>query len=179
MICMGSKQEISREVAFVQFVFDSKKNDKGFRSRLRNAVNPLRSRQAWFDVAEFCDLTDERKRQIYLLIGSSIALDEAENNGGLSIGRAVFDSWREKTKIEDADLHSPSVQRMKKILACRNSSEVCRILRPLIRLVQSRKVGDLDYASLLKDLNNFDFDPDRVKAKWAKDFFGALSEVRK
>lgn len=172
--------KITREQAFVDYVFDKKTKDKAFRARLRNSQTPLKAQQAWFDVASFCDLMDEKKRTIYLLIGSSIAFDSSEKNGILSIGKAIADCWPEKNSNKnELDLHGPAVLRMKKILACRNALEACIILRPLIRLIQSRKVGDLDYYLLLNDLNNFDFDPDKIKSKWAKAFFGSVTEDKK
>ena len=56
------------------------------------------------------------------------------------------------------------------LLVCRDVPELCRVLRPCLRLIRSRRPGELDYAQLLDDLLRFPFDPDKVKARWVMDF---------
>jgi len=42
----------------------------------------------------------------------------------------------------------------------------------LLTLIASRVTQPLDYLLLLKQLRGFSFDAQRVKARWAQDFYG-------
>ena len=60
---------------------------------------------------------------------------------------------------------------MRRILACQDIEELCRILRPTLTLIQSK--GEvIDYANLLEDLCFFERDTQRKQAKWAQWFYG-------
>ncbi|HGJ5877044.1 MAG TPA: type I-E CRISPR-associated protein Cse2/CasB [Arsenophonus sp.] len=56
------------------------------------------------------------------------------------------------------------------MLACEDTEEACRILRPLLCLVQNRVTQLLDYAALLEDLCWLNMNSSRKKARWAQQF---------
>ena len=59
---------------------------------------------------------------------------------------------------------------MRRLLGCDSVKEACVILRPLLSLIASRGVR-LGYGQLLNELVYFG-DGERIKAKWAVDFYG-------
>ena len=62
--------------------------------------------------------------------------------------------------------------KLRRLLACHDLTEVVRHLRPLLALIQSKKTPPLDYQRLLKQLRQFSFEPQRIKAQWAQEFYG-------
>ena len=52
-----------------------------------------------------------------------------------------------------------------------NGFEACRILRPTLRLIESRVTQPLDYSRLLKQLRSFHYDAERIRAQWAQEFY--------
>jgi CRISPR system Cascade subunit CasB len=63
---------------------------------------------------------------------------------------------------------------LRRLLACDSVPDACRILRPLLSLIESRGISGLDYAGLLNDLLWFSHDDSqtRIKARWAQKFYG-------
>jgi CRISPR system Cascade subunit CasB len=64
-------------------------------------------------------------------------------------------------------------------LACDDLPEVCRILRSLLSLIDSKAKQPLNFIRLLKQLRRFSFDDARiqVKAQWAQEFYGQQRNV--
>lgn len=50
--------------------------------------------------------------------------------------------------------------------------ELCRILRPVLALIDSRVPQPLDYIRLLQQLRRFAWDAQQVKSQWAQEFYG-------
>ncbi|MFB8830506.1 type I-E CRISPR-associated protein Cse2/CasB [Azotobacter sp. CWF10] len=65
---------------------------------------------------------------------------------------------------------------MRRLLACDDIAELCRLLRPLLSLIDSRVAQPLDYPRLLQQLLRFSHDAQPVKARWAQDFYGQVAE---
>lgn len=155
---------------FVKYVFTNKNKDKAFRARLRSALSPNKSYEAWGDISCFVNLNFIHQRQIYILIGSSIALDFSENDGVLSLGVAIAKAWS-----KDGDItKGPSATRMRRLLACRTVDEVCEILQPLLSLLRNRIPGQLSYSKLINQLKYFDSNPQRIKSEWAQEYFSNM-----
>ena len=170
----------SQASLFVNYIFQTKDQDSALRARLRNAFVPLRESQAWFDVANFCDISNEKERKIYLLIGYAIAHDLANVNGVIPIGKAILESWKEKSvRDSSVDINNPGAKRLRKLLACSNVLDLCEKLRPIIRTIQSKGFETINYAELLTDLLIFEHNPNFVKTKWAKNFFDSASGEKK
>ena len=59
-------------------------------------------------------------------------------------------------------------------VACETVAEACRIVRPLLSLIESKSNSSVDYAGLLNDLLWFGHadSQTRIKARWAQSFYG-------
>lgn len=156
----------SRRAAFVNYVFQRCQQDKGFAARLRRGDNPATEYQCWETLAAFgVNLEYVNERQPFALIAAAIARSSQKNNGSLKLGQAVARSFDEGNQSDQARA------RLRRLLACDDIEEVCRILRPQLSLIQSRG-QQMDYASLLEDLYWFDSATLRIKARWAQQFYG-------
>lgn len=159
---------------FVDSVFRRKEEDSSFRSRMRGAGSAVRETAVWGDLAPFCNLENENLRAAYVLIGNSVAFEDKEVNGTQPFGRLLSLAWgnEKDAKLVDDQKQAqhPAAARLRRLLVCRDVPELCRVLRPCLRLIRSRRPGELDYAQLLDDLLRFPFDPDKVKARWVMDF---------
>uniref|UniRef100_A0A3B0LU27 CRISPR-associated protein Cse2 n=1 Tax=Arsenophonus endosymbiont of Trialeurodes vaporariorum TaxID=235567 RepID=A0A3B0LU27_9GAMM len=86
-------------------------------------------------------------------------------NGELKIGQAIACAFKEGNQSEQAKA------RLRLLLACEDTEETCRILRPLLSLIQSRVKQSLDYAALLEDLFWFHENASSKKARWVQQFY--------
>lgn len=165
----------TRADSFVDFVFRKKSEDKGFRADFRHAQSPAQAFRAWQYIVPYADIQHELVRSAYALIGSSICWDDAEANGSCGIGRALRDAWGIAGDPSD-DPASPAVARIRKLAASTDGLELCQTLRPLLAVIRSKGVRNLDYGRLLKDILFFDRDTDSIKARWISDFYGVTPQ---
>lgn len=177
---LQSQEEKQKVHPFVEMVFRRKSEDTAFRARMRAARSTARAPAVWGDLAAFCSLRNGDDRRILILIGSAIAWDRAEENGTLPIGEAIAKAWdlSEASLRSDEWQKSPAAARMRRLLACRTTAEVCMVLQPLLSLIRNREVRGLDYSRLLYNLHEFIRAPEKVKAIWAQDFF-AMPDSKK
>ena len=101
-----------------------------------------------------------------LKIAAAIAKAKTERNGALSLGQGIAASY------EDGRDSTQAKARLRRLLACDDLPELCRILRPLFSLIDSKAARPLDYLRLLKQLQRFSFNGQQVKAQWAQEFYG-------
>lgn len=148
--------------AFVSYVTSKLAWDKSFSAKLKRADNPNTEHFAWDVILPWCHSADESHRKIFGLIGASMARKRVLTDGALSLGFAI-------AKIEKGSENFNSA-RLKKILSCHDSVQLCYYLRPIIRQIESNKLN-LCYEQLLNQLLFFDLYPDRQKKKWAKDCY--------
>lgn len=157
----------TREERFVTSVIQRCQQDKGLAARLRRADNPATEYQSWELLAGYgIDLEDERQRLPFVTVAAAIAKAKIEHNGGLALGRAIaacYDDGRESSQAK---------ARLRRLLACDDLAELCRILRPLFSLIDSKAGRPLDYLRLLRQLRRFGFSAPQVKAQWAQEFYG-------
>lgn len=154
-----------KETRFVDFVFAKIAQDKGVAARLRRADNPSTEYQSWEILAPWVDLENSFERIPYAVIAAAIARSNATRNGTLSLGQALAKSF----EIKNKDVHdSPANARLRRLLAASDSVEVCRIIRPMLQLIDSRVLEPINYARLLSELRYFG---ERSKLRWAQDFY--------
>ncbi len=159
----------SKSLAFVDYIINRCQADKGLRAALKRADNPATEYQSWEVLAGFhINLEYENQRLPYATIGAAIARTKAERNGTAKIGQAVARCY------EDGNSNDQAKAKLRRLLACGSVSETCRVLRPLLRLIEAKGNSSLDYARLLDDLLWFGHDDSqtRIKARWAQDFYG-------
>ncbi|MGV6474768.1 type I-E CRISPR-associated protein Cse2/CasB [Azotobacter vinelandii] len=161
----------SRTERFVSHVIERCQQDKGLAARLRRADNPATEYQSWELLATFSiDLEREEQRLPFASVACAIARAKAESNGSLSLGRAIAACY------EDGRDSDQAKARLRRLLACDDIAELCRLLRPLFSLIDSRAGQPLDYQRLLQQLLRFSRDPQQVKARWAQDFYGQATD---
>jgi len=164
-----SNSQPTWEERFVQSIIQSCKDDKGLAARLRRADNTATEYQSWETLASLgIDLEKDYQRLPFVTVAAAIAKAKAEANGKISLGRALAACY------EDGRENNQAKARLRRLLACDNLTEVCRILRPLFSLINSKSGQMLDYIRLLKQLRRFVFEDARlqVKAQWAQEFYG-------
>ncbi len=165
----------TREERFVNSVIQRCQTDKGFAARLRRADNPATEYQSWdFLVSMGVDLDRDYKRLPFATIAAAIAKSKSTKNGKLRFGKAIAECYPEGGGDQ-------AKGRLRRLLACDDLPELCRILRPLFSLID-RKVGqDLDFSRLLKQICLFSLDDVRqnIKAEWAQEFYRHQTEGNK
>ena len=176
-----------KQTKFVDYIFAQCEQNKGFRARMRRADNPALEYQSWEILSRFnIDLEYEEQRLPYALIAAAIAQDKQEANGDLTIGSAIYracyqdkDSKKNKGTDGKSDENNPAYVRFRRLLGCDNVQEVCQVLRPLLKLIQSRVTQPLNYVALLKNLTWFNYDPQQAKARWATQFYSGKAVADK
>lgn len=150
---------------FVKFIIDLIQKDNGAAAALKRADNPATEYQSWEYLARFIDIDKDYERLPYATIASSLAKAKAEHNGTVRIGEAIARCYDDGKDSEQAQA------KLRRLLACDSVEEVCRVLRPLFSLINSKAGIQLNYADLLNDLYWFNTDSQRAKAKWAQNFY--------
>jgi len=148
---------------------DNNKDEKKYRglaARLRRADNPSTEYQSWEILAAFgIEVDNERHYQPSATLAAAIAKARGiERNGDLGLGHAIAACYPEGSKNDQ------SKARLRRLLACKDLTELCRHLRPLFSLIDSRVEQRLDYLRLLDQLYGFAFDSRRIKLQWVQDF---------
>lgn len=158
--------KIRRSQAFVQFIIALIKQNKGTAAVLRRADNPATEYQSWEYLAAFnIDLEKPWERLPFAIVAAAIAKGKIESNGSIGIGNAIARSY------EDGNQSDQAKAKLRRLLACGSVEEVCRILRPLFSLFESRGVTPINYAGLLEQLLKFHWDSQRIKTQWAQEFY--------
>lgn len=163
-----SSNDQSREQRFVETVIQRCQKDKGMAARLRRADNPATEYQSWELLGHFgVDLEKDYERLPFVTVAAVIAKSKAESNGSLTLGKAILACYENDRDSDQAKA------RLRRLLACDELSEVCRILRPVLTLIDSKVDQPLDYTRLLLQLRFFGFESGhRTKTQWAQEFYG-------
>lgn len=169
-----------KETSFVAWLIARCQDDKGQAARLRRADNPATEYQCWETLATWgVDLEREGQRLPFATVAAAIARAKPPANGNLTLGRAIARCFDEGNQSDQAKI------RLRRLLDCGELAELCRVLRPMLTLIESRVTQPLDYARLLKQLVDFgsaaasgnDTWLQRIKAQWAQDFYGQKAEA--
>ncbi len=172
--------QASREDKFVASVIERCQTDKGLAARLRRADNPATEYQSWELLVGYgVDLERDHERLPFATVAAHIARAKPEANGNLGLGRAIASAY------DDGNQSDQAKARLRRVLACDDLAELCRILRPLLTLISSRVTRPLDHVRLLKQLRKFGFatwkadaqQMQRIKAQWAQEFYGHKAEA--
>jgi len=156
----------SRGQAFVEFVLSRMKDDSAFGAALRRADNPATEYQSWeYLIRGGCDLDKDWERRPFATVAAAIAHAKPGTDGTLGIGKAIAACYP-----EDGNRSDSAKSKLRRLLACDSVKEACAILRPLLNLIASREVR-LGYGQLLNELVYFG-DGEKIKVKWAVDFYG-------
>lgn len=161
-----AESNTNKEQKFVEFVIQRCNQDKGFAARLRRADNPSTEYQSWEILGPWIELDQIWQRLPYATVAAAIARSKTDKNGSLSLGRAMALSYAEKGATSKND---QAQARLRRLLACNDVKEVCRVIRPVLTLIDSKLGQPLDYGKLLSELRYFG---EKSKIRWAQDFYG-------
>jgi CRISPR system Cascade subunit CasB len=155
----------------VASVLQRTQQDKGLAARLRRADNPATEYQSWEFLADWgINLEDEAQRLPFTLVAAAMAKAKAAHNGNLKLGQAMAACYSDGAKSDQAKA------KLRRVLACDDVPELCRILRPVLALIDSRVPQPLDYIRLLQQLHRFAWDAQKIKSQWAQEFYGRTVE---
>lgn len=159
------EKKIGKPETFVKYIMELCLKDKGAAAAIRRADNPATEYQSWEYLARLVDLENPFELSPYITIAAAIARAKPEHDGNNGIGKAIAYCYEEKNESDQAKA------KLRRLLACDTVVEACRILRPLLSLIDSKATIKLDYSRLLRDLDQFRYDSNKVKTKWATDFY--------
>lgn len=168
-------EEVSEDRAtkFVQSMIGLCVSSKSARAALRRSLSLELEDSSWRYLSPWIDLTDTRVRKIYTLIAGMLASEKTVESGSLPLGKVLRLAVKDRVKKEGTNKEPPTDPRFRRLLATNGVEDVLLVLPPIIRLIQSRCPGQLDYASLLRDLEWYG---ERVRVRWAHDFFQVSDE---
>ncbi len=156
----------NKPTAFVDYIIAQCQKSKGFAATLSRADNPNTEYQSWEMLVAFhIDLEKPWQRLPYATIAAAIAKAKVEHNGRMGLGRAIASCYADDNTSDQAKA------KLRRLLACDSIEEICRILRPLLSLINSKGQASLNYASLLDQLAKFNWSGQSIKARWAQDFY--------
>lgn len=170
----------SREGRFVATTITRCLEDKGLAARLRRGDNPTTEYQTWDWLGRHGILLEYTGERLpFVTVSAAIARTQPERNGTLQLGAAIARCYAKGNEDDQA------VARLRRLLACGELAELCRVLRPVLHLIESRVAQPLDYALLLRQLRHFGMaagrgDQDwlqRTKTQWAQSFYDRKTEV--
>lgn len=167
----GESLNVSRQMRFVQAIISEGEKNKGLVAKLKRAHNPNTEYQSWDFLARFgIDLEKEYERAPYAFVASMLANERELGNGSLSLGKAIRSCYE-----GDASDKGPGSARIRRLLACKTVKEACQVLRPIVRLIQSKNYK-INFVELLEQLSYFNLDSQRIKVKWAQAFFNTSED---
>jgi len=163
----------TRPEAFVSMVIErlnGNNPDTAFGAILRRADNPATEQQSWEYLTKWCDLEKSWERKPFALIGAAVARAKPNGDGWLGIGQAIARCYSDEGTFNGNE-KTGAKAKLRRLLACDTVEEACAILRPLLSLIDSRDMP-VNYAWLLQDLlSSDDWFNERIKPRWAKDFY--------
>ena len=141
--------------------------DNGAIARLRRADSHEQAPQAWDILLKLNIPTKDFG--ICLMVGAAMCRRGETADGKASLGLALASCFDDR---EQGSL------RLRRLLACTDSEELCRVLRPLLGFIDSRATYRLCYARLLDELAKFDSLnwQEHIKLRWTQDFWNITEQ---
>ena len=162
-----------QQTAFIEYIIEMCQKDNARAAALRRADNPGTEYQSWEILARFnIDLEKPWLRIPYATIAAAVSRGKIERNGSVGVCKVLAGCYEERNDSDQAKA------KLRRLLACDSVEEACRLLRPLLRLIESKSSLTPDYAQLLRQLLRFNGESQlRVKSQWAKDFYGRQPDL--
>lgn len=156
---------LTRGARFVERTLRRCARDKGFAARLCRADNLDTEYQSLGDLASLgVNVEWDEDRLPHALVGAALARLKTAGDGWAGLGTALRHCFDEQDQGE---------VRLRRLLACDRLDELCAVLRPLLRLMADKSRTPLRHADLLDELLRFPTEGQRVKLRWARNFYGA------
>lgn len=149
--------------------------DKGLMAKFKKADTLESEHECWGYLVGFgVDLEKPWERIPYSMIGAAVARADLEKDGCYGLGQSLADCF-ENIKV-DGVMTNSGEGRLKSLLACSSTEDVCQVLRPLLRFINGKTSKPLCHGRLLHDLVYFEKSEDRIKRRWAMEFYNVLCE---
>lgn len=161
------EKKTSRGERFTEFVLNRMAKDNGFRAALCRADNPDTEYQSWEYLSSWCELDKDWSRLPFSITAASLARRRQSTDGSLGIGKAISRCYADEGHDNGSEKDSAKAK-LRRLIACKNAVEACAIVRPILKLADSRGVA-VNHARLLDDLLYFNVTTVR---RWAVDFYG-------
>lgn len=157
----------TRGQRFVSWVLEKCTQEPRIAAQLRRADNPATEYYALGILCSFnVNVEQDGERLAFATVGAALCRQHSQQDGRLGLGAALRFCFETS---EQGNI------RLRRLLTCESQAELCRILRPLLSLIQARGAG-LCYAALLDDLLLFKHDDrqQRVKLRWAQEYYRSV-----
>jgi CRISPR system Cascade subunit CasB len=159
----------TRGQAFVDAILPRLKEDTAFAAALKRADNRATEYQAWEHLVRYgCDIEQPRERAAFTTVAAAAARHGPERDGTLDVAASIARCF------EGGNLADPARAKIRRLLACADTEEACRIIRPCLSLVAAKSVP-ISYGRLLDQLLYFN---ERVRLSWAQSFYRSGGEER-
>jgi CRISPR system Cascade subunit CasB len=170
---MSTEQE-TREERYVKSIIERMKTDSAMAAALKRADNPATEYQSWEYLADFkIDLEKPWERIPYTTVSAAVARAKPSQDGSYSLGAALASCYDDST-VRGRD-NDQARAKLRRLLSCNTTEEVCAILRPLLSLIASRE-KKVAYGRLLNQLVWFENNPQKIRIQWAEEFFSNVEE---
>ncbi|MCS7049186.1 MAG: type I-E CRISPR-associated protein Cse2/CasB [Verrucomicrobiae bacterium] len=157
---MSNNQPDPKEIAAKVLAYLRQlRHDRGAMADLRCALNPAKRARAWPLLAPVGGID----RPVYETIAGLYAYHPVETDSG-NLGTTCRGLAGENTSFES---------RFKRLLSC-DRDEICERIRPVILAARAKGIP-VNYEELFADLCYWG---DTVKARWAREFWGAPVETQ-
>ncbi|MFP4363302.1 MAG: type I-E CRISPR-associated protein Cse2/CasB [Spirochaetia bacterium] len=164
---------INKTESFIQYVLDkaNKQKNKGFAAKIKKADSEATEYQSWEILSRWVDLVSERDRRAYGMMGASAVRSRVLVDGSLGLGTALRKTVESGVGEEGIE-KSPAAMRLRRLLTCKESLELLGVLRPVVRLLESKEIP-FSRSQLLNQILWFDRDEsrERTRTRWAQDFY--------
>ncbi len=161
------EKKSSRGERFTEFILNRMAKDNGFRAALCRADNPDTEYQSWEYLASWCELDKDWSRLPFSITAASLARRRQYTDGFLGIGKAISRCYADEGRNNGSEKDSAK-SKLRRLIACKSAVEACAIVRPILKLADSRGVA-VNHAKLLDDLLYFN---ETTVRRWAVDFYG-------
>ena len=156
--------------SFLEYALKICKTNPRARAAFRRAANPATEFYSWEFLAGWCNLENDKERKIYGLFASFIAnAMPSRVDNGVGIGRGIRQAYGGDVE------NTAALAKMRRLLACRNWEEAVSMLWRILLLLASKGVS-LNLVSAMRDLFYFG---EKVKVRWANDFYQAKNDGEK
>lgn len=142
-------------------------DDRGLMAELRSLLNPNLRMRGWSAMATIGRLGDKPMETLAGLFAFYPQSYQEEKSFSFGVSCRILAEKRRKKGT--ADHESPLDVRFRRLLACEQREDVCRLLPEFVRGMKVEGIP-VDYDTLYRDVR---FWNDRVRERWAIDYWSS------
>ncbi len=153
--------------AFLDYL-ESHCHDRGIMADLRHGFSPGTEYRAWPHVAPWCDLTDQRRKSIFITIAGAFATQSHSGAQAGNLGTTLRQLAVQGASGKPDEALKSFEARFRRLLTCTTARQVCERLPGIIRAASRKAIG-INLERLYYDLLYWD---EKVKLAWAAAYWG-------